>query len=112
MTRRYRIPMYKRVIRAVRETSASGLRCSLLHRQIAGSPLSFSYRRRPKGQDRHQGNDLGYGNNAEDWVTCSQTLRAPAYGCSSTTRRRWVLGGGLRYSLLRAERPGGKVLLR
>jgi hypothetical protein len=24
----------------------------------------------------HQGNDLGDGNNAEDWVTCSQVLRA------------------------------------
>ena len=23
----------------------------------------------------HQGNDLGDGNNAEDWVTCSQVLR-------------------------------------
>ncbi len=24
----------------------------------------------------HQGNDLGDGNNVEDWVTCSQVLRA------------------------------------
>jgi len=41
----------------------------------------------------HRGNDLGDGNNAEDWVTCSQTLRASAYGCSSTTKRRWALLG-------------------
>ena len=25
----------------------------------------------------HQGNNLGDGKNAEDWVTCSQILRAP-----------------------------------
>ena len=43
----------------------------------------------------HQGNDLGDGNNAEDWVTCSQVLQADAYGCSSTTRRRWVVEGGI-----------------
>ena len=41
----------------------------------------------------HQGNDLGDGNNAEDWVTRSQVLTAQAYGRSSTTRRRWVVGG-------------------
>jgi hypothetical protein len=36
----------------------------------------------------HQGNDLGYGNNAKDWTIRSQVLKTfiRVYGCSSTTR--------------------------
>jgi hypothetical protein len=54
-----------------------GSRGGLPHCQIAGSPLSSSYRSRPERASAHQGNDLGDGNNAGDWVTCSQILRAP-----------------------------------
>ena len=40
----------------------------------------------------HQGNDLGYGKNAEDWMIRSQVLRAvEVYGCSSTTIWQSVL---------------------
>ena len=39
----------------------------------------------------HQGNDLGYGKNAKDWIIRSQVLRGrKAYGCSSTTKWRSV----------------------
>lgn len=34
----------------------------------------------------HQGNDLGYGKNAKDWIICSQVLTVQTYGCSSTTK--------------------------
>ena len=35
----------------------------------------------------HQGNDLGYGKNAKDWIIRSQVLRVlhRIYGCRSTT---------------------------
>ena len=43
----------------------------------------------------HQGNDLGDGNNAEDWVTCSQILRT----LWSTDAVQRLYGGGLHAGL-------------
>ena len=43
-----------------------------------GESLKLQLPQPPERDGAHQGNDLGYGNNAGDWVTCSQTLRARA----------------------------------
>jgi hypothetical protein len=64
MTRRCtRTLVRERVIRAACKASASGC-YNLLHCQIAGSPLSSRYRSGAERRRQHQGNDLGYGNNA------------------------------------------------
>ena len=41
-----------------------------------GESLKLQLPQPPERTGAHQGNDLGDGNNAEDWVTCSQILRA------------------------------------
>ena len=64
--------------------------------QIAGSSLEpFATASAWKHSSVHQGNDLGYGKNAKDWIIRSQVLRVvnyfTTYGCSSTTRWQSVL---------------------
>ena len=57
-----------------------------------GESLKLQLPQPPERDGVHQGNDLGYGNNAGDWVTCSQILRA--LGPTDAVQR--LDGGGLR----------------
>ena len=55
------------------------------HCQIAGKPLELELPRLVERQVQHQGNDLGDGNNVQDWVIRSQVLK-PAMAMDAVQR--------------------------
>ncbi len=58
-----------------------------------GESLKLQLPQPPERVGAHQGNDLGDGNNAGDWVTCSQILRALGESRDAVQR---LNGGGSR----------------